>query len=38
MTFVWIAIAVTMVAMVVVEIAVNTRKVDKSEYPDSFDI
>ena len=38
MMFVWIAIAVVMVAMVVYERAVNTEKVDKSEYPDSWDI
>ena len=38
MIYVWLAIAVVMVAMVVVEIAVNTEKVDYSEYPDSWDI
>ena len=35
--FVWIAIVVVMIAMVVYERVVNTEKVTKVEYPDSWD-
>ena len=31
MTLVWLAIAITMVIMVVVEIVVNTEKIDRSK-------